>query len=277
MQVSRLLILCLVLVVLLPTTPSHAAESRDEALQKDWRVSVGAGLIVAPAFTGSRDYSLLAVPDFRVAYKDLFIVNIRDGINYAVINKDGWRIGPVAVYTFPRSEKNGGSVFRIAGGDKNALVGMGDVPGTFSLGAFVEYSLMPYKFRLHLYKGVTGHEGVVAEGKVTYGGRFKLVGTPLTYTFGPHIRFGDQAYTNAYWGINPEQSERSGLQQYHADAGIISYGVSGLAQMSLTKSVYVSMIAGFERLGTPAAHSPLIRIRGSENQAMGGLSVSYGF
>ena len=70
---------------------------------------------------------------------------------------------------------------------------------------------------------------------------------------------------------------RSGLEQYHADAGITAYGINGFSMVPLTKSVSVSLIAGLERLAPPVANSSLVRDRGSANQAMGGVIVSYGF
>jgi outer membrane scaffolding protein for murein synthesis (MipA/OmpV family) len=254
-----------------------AAEPMARDSGQGWKFSVGSGLIVAPAFTGAKTYSLLAVPDIRVAYKDLLFVNVRDGIGYAAINQDGWRIGPVVSYTFRRSEKEGGSIFRIAGGGKNALQGMGDVDGTVSVGGFVEYAFKPYKAQLHLHKGVTGHEGFAAEGRISYGGVLIYNGPPLIYSFGPHIKFGDQKLVNAYWGISPEQSERTGLAQYHGDAGITAYGVTAFALMPLSKTASLSLIAGYDRLAPPVTNSPLVRERGSENQGICGLFVSYGF
>ena len=277
MDTFRLLLLTLAFTLLLHAVRVEAAEPVERKSQPDWNVSAGTGLIVAPAFSGAKSYSLLAVPDIRVAYKNLFFVNVRDGIGYAVINQDGWRVGPVVTYTFSRSEKGGGSIFKIAGGDKSALQGMGDVNGTVSLGGFAEYSLKPYKFQLHLHKGITGHEGFVVEGRVGYGGVLIYKGPPLIYSFGPHIKFGDQKYVNAYWGISPEQSARSGLDQYHAAAGIVAYGVNAFALLPLTQSVSISVIAGFDRLASPVADSPLVSVRGSENQAVGGLFISYGF
>lgn len=276
MNIFKVLILHLALIMILPVGQGGASES-GQAAQKGWKVSAGGGLIVAPAFTGARNYSLLAVPDLRVAYRDLFFANFRDGIGYVVVNRDGWRIGPAVTYTFSRSEKDGGSVFRIAGSRDNALQGMGNVPGTVSAGGFVEYSLNPYKIQLHLHKGVTGHEGLAAEGRVSYGGTLKFAGPPLIYSFGPHIKLGDQKYTGAYWGITPEQSARSGLEQYRAGAGVTAYGVNGFALYPLTKSVSVSFIAGFDRLAPLVADSPLVSIRGSANQAFWGLFASYEF
>ncbi len=272
-----ILLFLLLVLILLPTLRAHATESGETDRHKEWRVTVGGGLMIAPAFAGAKSYSLLAVPDLRIAYKDQFFANVRDGIGYVLINKNGWRVGPVVSYSFRRSEKDSGSIFRIAGGNKDALQGMGDVPGTVSLGGFVEYALKPYTFKLHLHKGVTGHEGMFAEGRISYGGVITCAGPLVIYSVGPHIKFGDRAYTNAYWGVTPEQSLRSGLEPYRAGAGVSAYGVSAFALKSLTTSVSISAVAGFDRLAPTVANSPLIQVRGSENQAMGGVFVNYEF
>jgi outer membrane scaffolding protein for murein synthesis (MipA/OmpV family) len=275
--ILRRLFLLFFLVTLAHVERASADEPTQKEVVKEWKISAGTGVIVAPAFVGAKAYSLLAVPDIRILYKDRFFANVKDGVGYAIIACDGWRIGPVVSYSFGRSEKDGGSIFRIAGGGKGALEGMGDVPGSLLLGGFVEYSLKPYKAKLHLHKGVTGHDGMIGEAGFSYGGVMTYNGPPLIYSFGPHVKFGDQKYTNAYWGISPEQSSRTGLDQYHADAGVTAYGVNAFALIPLTKSVSVSAIAGFDRLARPATNSPLVRSRGTENQAITGLFVSYGF
>lgn len=277
MHIARFFILVLFIAILIPRTHATAAEPDTAGIPKEWHISAGAGLIVAPAFTGARTYSLLAVPDIRVTYRDTFFANIKDGVGYAVVHSGGWRVGPVVTYTFSRSEKSGGSPFQVVGGNSNALHGMGDVPGTVSLGGFAEYALKPYKVTLRLNQGVTGHAGVTGEAGISYGGVLTYNGPPLIYSVGPHVKFGDQKYTNAYWGISQEQSLRSGLARYHADGGITAYGVNAFAMVPWTKAVSFSAIGGFDRLAPPVADSPLVRIRGAENQAFGGLFLSYGF
>ncbi|MDD2735811.1 MAG: MipA/OmpV family protein [Desulfuromonadaceae bacterium] len=277
MHIARFLILVLFISAMMRPAQAIAVEPEAKVSQKAWQISAGAGLIVAPAFTGAKTYNLLAVPDIRITYKDIFFANVKEGVGYAVINSDGWRVGPVLTYTFSRSEKDGGSPFRVAGGESTALQGLGDVPGTVLLGGFAEYSLKPYKVTLRLHKGITGHEGVAGESGISYGGVVTHNGPPLIYSVGPHVKFGDRTYTNAYWGISPEQSLRSGLERYHADGGITAYGVSAFALVPWTKTVSVSVVAGFDRLAPPVADSPLVRRRGAENQAFGGLFLSYGF
>ena len=278
MKIMNIPAFCLLLTVLLLPGLSPAAEESAQAdLRSGWKISVGGGLVVAPAFSGARSYSLLAVPDLRVSYDNLLFITVRDGIRYVAFERNGWRVGPLLSYTFRRSEKNGGSLFRIAGGDTNALQGMGDVDGAVSLGGFVEYALKPYKIQLNLHKAVTGHEGFFAEARASYGGMLSAAGHRLAYAVGPHLKYGDSAYTNAYWGITPEQSDRSGLDQYHAGSGITSYGLNGFVMMPLTHGISLSLIGGYDRLAPVAADSPLVRIRGSADQAMGGVLVNYSF
>lgn len=277
MILFRLLTLSLVLFFLVSPLSVWRATAATGDVPKDWRVSIGGGLLVAPAFTGARDYSLLAVPDLRVTYKELFFANVRDGIGYVLLHEGGWRVGPVVTYAFPRKEEEGGSIFRIAGRSSDALKGMGDVDGAVSLGGFIEYALAPYRLRLHLQQGVSGHQGLVGEVKISYGGALTYNGPPLIYSFGPHIKFGDQRYLNAYWGVDSQQSARSGLDTYYADAGLIAYGINAFTRLPLTKAWSVSFLAGVDRLAPPVADSPLIRVRGAGNQAMGGIFIGYGF
>lgn len=277
MTIVRFITISLALSLLLPANFTWAADPNKRQPAKGWQVSAGTGLIFAPAFTGAKNYNLLAVPDLRIAYKELFFANINEGIGYALINQDGWRLGPVLTYTFSRNEKDGGSIFRIAGDGKRALQGMGDVDGMVSVGGFVEYSLKPYKAQLHVHKGVTAFAGFTAEGKISYSGVIQHNGPPLIYSFGPHIKYADQRYTNAYWGISPEQSLNSGLEQYHPNGGITAYGVNAFALLPLTGSVSASVFAAFDRLAPVVTASPLVSGRGSANQARAGLFVSYGF
>lgn len=277
MTIVHFISLTLAVSLLLPANFARAAEPNERQPAKEWNVSAGTGLIFAPAFTGAKNYNLLAVPDLRIAYKELFFANINEGIGYALINQDGWRLGPVLTYTFSRNENDGGSIFRIAGNGKRALQGMGNLDGMVSVGGFVEYSLKPYKVKLHVHKGVTAYEGVTAEGKISYSGVIQHNGPPLIYSFGPHIKYADQHYTSAYWGISPEQSLNSGLEQYHPNGGITAYGVNAFALLSLTGSVSASVFAAFDRLAPVVADSPLVRGRGSANQVLAGLFISYRF
>jgi outer membrane protein len=252
------------------------AAEKPDASKTDWNYRVGAGAIYAPAFVGSKDYQLMAFPDLKIEYKDKFFASVGDGIGYNVINSNGWRVGPIVKYAFQRQE-NGKNPFRVAGKSSTALRGLGDVDGTMELGGFVEYNYEPITTKVEIRQGVDGHEGMIGDVSLSYGNTYMGLGPPIIYSFGPRATFADSDYNNAYFGINQTQSTRSGLARYNADSGLVSYGVGAFALLPVTDSVSVSTFAGYDRLGAEVTDSPLIKERGSENQFVAGMTVSYQF
>jgi outer membrane scaffolding protein for murein synthesis (MipA/OmpV family) len=244
--------------------------------QDDWKFTLGAGVMYIPAFIGSKDYQAMVFPDIKVEYKDRFFASPFEGVGYNVINRDGWRAGPIMKFDFGRSEDDD-SPFRIGGKKTNALRGLGDMDATPELGGFVEYNYEPFSYTLELRQGVGGHEGLVGEIGLHYMGFTEQLGKPVMYAFGPRVIFADSTYNNAYFGINSTQSTNSGLAGYSADSGLVSYGISAFVVMSVSESVSLGVFGGYDRLGSEAADSPLIKERGDENQFMGGVRISYEF
>ena len=274
MSASRLIVASLITSTVLPIS-AFAADAPD-APKTSWNYTVGGGAIYAPAFVGSKDYQLIAYPDLKVEYKDKFFASVGEGIGYNVINSNGWRIGPIAKYAFERND-NGKNPFRVAGKESTALRGLGNVDATLELGGFVEYSYEPFTYKVELRQGVDGHEGMIGETSLNYTGSIDRFGPPIFYAFGPRATFADSNYNNAYFGISQTQSTNSGLSRYSADAGLVSYGVGGFVSIPVSDSVSVSAFGGYDRLGSEVADSPLIKQRGTENQFVSGLSVSYQF
>lgn len=242
----------------------------------DWKISLSAGAVYVPAFTGSKDYQAIAFPSIKIEYKDLFFASLFDGVGYNAINNDKWRAGPIVKFAMGRTEDDD-NPFRIAGKKTNALRGLGDVDFTLELGGFVEYNFEPFSYSLELRQGVGGHKGFVGETGLNYMGFTKQLGKPIMYAFGPRLTFADSNYNDANFGINQTQSANSGLARYSAGFGLVSYGISGFAAMQLSESVSLGVFCGYDRLGSEAADSPLIKERGDKNQFMGGVRISYEF
>lgn len=234
--------------------------------EQDWAFTVGVAGFYAPEFLGSKDYAFSAAPDLRVEYRDRFFASLFDGVGYNIVNTEGWRIGPIAKYAFGRDES-----------DHVALRGLGDVDGTVELGGFAEYEFEPFSVKLEIRQGLGGHEGLLGEVGLSYSNSIETFGTPLSFSVGPRLSFGNDDYTNAFFGVTAAQSARSGLAQYKADSGLLSYGIAGSVMMPITDSVSAGAFAGYDRLGEEAADSPLVRQHGSENQVIIGLGLSYQF
>jgi len=260
--------------------PAVFAAEYEKSPQHDIDIRVDAGIVYAPAFLGSKDYQLSAVPNINLKYKDKFFASLQDGIGYNVINNNGWRIGPIAKYIFCRSD-DGDNPFRIAGNRTNALRGLGDVDGTLELGGFVEYTWKEWSVETELRQGVNGHEGMVNDINATYTKDIHSIfyndGPPLIISFGPHATLVNNNYNKTYFSITSHQSARSGLPRYTAGGGLLSYGFGTSVIVPLSESISTTWTAGYDRLAGDAADSPLVKQRGSEGQGTVGLFLSYSF
>jgi outer membrane protein len=258
-----------------PAFGQHS-ESGKPSPKQGWEVSVGAGAILSPKYLGDNEYGLNLVPSIRISYEDRFTASVEGGIRYNVINTDNVKAGPLARINFGRDE-DGNGAFRISGGDTNDLVGLGDIDTTVSLGGFAEYELGNMVASVEAGQALGGHDGLTGEIGLRYKGRAQFNGPPLIYSIGPKLNFGDATYTNAYFGVDAAQSAASGLSQYQADGGLVSYGISGTAILPLTQNIGVTFIASFDRLSGDAADAPLVEQRGSRDQGFVGGIFSYTF
>jgi outer membrane protein len=272
MLITHFFVIVIIISSLLPI--ASLASDPPESTSKGWKLTVGAGAIYFPAFAGSKDYQVMAYPDVIVEFKDLFFASMKDGVGYNIIHAKGWRVGPVVKYKFERKE-DGNNPFLVAGNKSTALTGLGNVDATFECGGFGEYRYEPFAYKVELRQGIDGHKGMIGEASIYYAGAIERFGPPIIFAFGPHVKFADSKYNNAYFGINQTQSVNSGLNRYDAGRGLVSYGIGGFMSMPLSEPVSVSLFGGYDRLGNETAESPLITQRGSENQFAIGLNVTY--
>lgn len=238
-----------------------------------WVLTVGVAPILSPAWQGSRDMALSIFPDLRINYKDAIFASVPEGVGWNAINRDGWKAGPVAKLRFGRDEVNGGSPFLIAGGS-DALNGMGDVAATAELGGFVEKRFgagRQWRARAEVRRGFGGHEGVIADGSITYHARSGRA----RFNIGPRATVASGSFMQTYFGIDAGQSQRTGLAPYSADGGLLSYGVGGTVVRPLNRRSAVTLFTGLDHLAGEAGQSPLIRERGQRTQFS--IGVGYGF
>ncbi|MFT6212560.1 MAG: outer membrane protein [Alphaproteobacteria bacterium] len=249
-------------------------------LSDGWHLSVGAGALYTPAFTGSDQYQLSTVPSIRVRYGNAFFASVEQGIGYNAIRKNGWKIGPIGRYQFSRREGDGGNPFRISGDNITALDGLGDVDGTFELGGFAAYSQREFSLRAEVRQGLNGHEGMIGDFNANlnvpiFNVPFNQTQRPTILAFGPRATMVDSNYNQAYFGVNAVQSANSGLRQYNAKAGLLSYGLGATLIIPITDRVTSTIFTGYDRLTGDAGDAPLVQNRGSQNQAVAGAFLSY--
>lgn len=241
-----------------------------------WTIAIGGGALLSPNYLGDDAYSLSAVPYIRVTNGERFVVSVQEGVKYTAINGKRFRAGPRASVEFGRQE-DGGGTFRIAGDSTSDLVGLGDIDASFSLGGFAELDVADLTLSANLGKAVTGHKGLTGELAVNYNGRIRRKGPPIIYSLGPRVNFADDKYQNAYFGINAAQSTASGLSEFKASGGLVSYGAGMTVIVPITDNFATTVIGSYTRLTGDAARSPLVKERGSKDQGFFGLVMTYSF
>jgi outer membrane protein len=235
-----------------------------------WSVNVGGGALFAPAFPGSSDYQLRALPSVRVSYGDRFAASYEQGVSYIVAQSDRWSLAPLLKVDFGRDADGKGS-FVVAGSRSEALRGFADIDTTLQAGARVGFADGAWSGSAALLQGLNGHEGLTLELALDRSTRLAsgwVLGT------GPRLEWGDRKYNHAFFGVTPAAALGSGLAGYSAGAGINSAGwnLSALCRHDNGWTWIASL--GYARLLGDAGDSPLVRVKGDRDQARLGLFVA---
>lgn len=257
---------------------ANPAQMRPPA-QKAWTLGLGLAPVAGPAWQGSRDTALSIFPDVRLNYRDAVFFSVPDGLGWNTINRDGWKIGPLAKVRFGRQESTGGSPFLITGGS-TALRGMGDVNLAGEFGGFAQKSLAKGKLRLRAEarQGTGGHDGVIGDTVVGWSDRKR--DASLLWNLSLRATWADSNYSNVYFGVTPAQSLAAGLPAFRTDGGLMSAGVNASLIKPLGrfgKNGAITLLTSYDRLGNVVADSTLIRQRGDRNQVTVGVAYGYRF
>lgn len=245
----------------------------DNSTPDQWTVTLGIAPVVSPAWEGSDKVVLSIFPDVRINYGDEFFASIPDGAGWNAVNADGWKAGPLAKLRFGRDEDGSGSPFAIAG-KSDALIGLGDINASAELGAFVEKRFGAHREwngRVEVLRGFGGHEGLMADFSLSY----QLRAGRTIISAGPRATLATDNFTRTYFGIDADQSARSGLSRYRPDGGLVSYGIGGTIIHPINRQSAMTLFSNFRMLGEVAANSPLIEERGRPEQFS--VGIGYGF
>jgi MipA family protein len=260
-------------------TSIEAARPQRPPQAPDWTLTIGIAPIVAPVWQGSRDHGFSIFPDLRVNYKDTLFLSVPDGLGWNMINRDGWKIGPLAKIRFRRQEDTGGSPFLITGAS-TALQGMGDVGFAGEFGGFAQKSFVNGKLRARaeVRQGTGGHDGLIADTNLSWNDRKR--DASLLWSAGVRATWASSNFTNAYFGVNAAQSLATGLPQFTTDGGLVSAGVNANLIKPLGKfgkSGVITLFTSYDRLGNVVSRSSLIQQRGQRDQLSVGLAYGYRF
>ena len=238
---------------------------------REWTFTVGLGVGAGPDYEGSEDYRPLPLWFGRAERDDNIGVAIRGTtLNANLVPDSIFRAGPVLNYRFGRDDV-----------ENDQVDDLQDVDGTFEVGAFVGVELdvaggpAVWGIGLEGLQGTGGgHSGFLATAELFYR-------TPIGDRWSVGLTGGStwasEDYMEAFFGIDADDSARSGLDTYDADAGFKDVGLTADVNFRIDENWGVGLIAGYSRLLGDAEDSPVVDDVGNANQFFGGLFGSYRF
>jgi outer membrane scaffolding protein for murein synthesis (MipA/OmpV family) len=247
--------------------PARAADAEPapaSPAQDGWIVTLRAIGAVTPSFPGSgrlRAYPFPSISFRRIGEPEVFSTP-DDSFGFALIDKNGFRAGPVANFVFKRGQRDG-------------LTSVHTVSLTHEIGGFAEFSTGGhFRTRAELRQGIDGHRGFVAAlGADLFAGDGRAI-----LSIGPRVSFGDNRYANAYFSVTPYEALVNGaLAPYEANGGFTAAGGIATFRYDFTKNTSATLYGGLQRLTGSIGSSPIPNEIGSRNQFTAGLSIARSF
>ena len=241
-----------------------------------WRLRLGAGVSREPDFEGGKTTSIVPTVAVDASYRSenwgTLLLNTDDsGLAWAIIDHPDYSFGPALGYDEGRSDKHKRNFDRPG---SPRLRGLGDIDATWEYGVFgsvVAPGDIPITLIVRKAPPNAGHQGahvdLTADLAINVTDR-------LTATLSPGLSWGGDPYMRRYFGVDQDQSVRSGKRRYQAQAGVYRYSLQFNLEYRLAKHWFVAVDYVLSRLGGDAGNSPIVERK--TQQALG-LSIGYQF
>ena len=237
-----------------------------------WHYNTGVAAISSPLYEGDDKNGFAIFPNIQVGYEDKFTASIGQGLNYRLWSSSLIQISAVGRFRFPRQEDDGGSPFLISG-ETDDLLGLGDVDGSFEIGSRASLEWLFLTSFIEIRRGLGGHGAVLGQASLGVKNNIGPLKIGLNYEW----EWAEKAYAETYFGIDSNQSARSGLATYEAGGGLYRQGVQANLVLPIFYPWTYVLFASWKTLTSDIADSPLVKERGSDEQTVIGLVASYSF
>lgn len=233
---------------------------------------IGMGAGTMPDYSGSNDYTYGIAPFFRYTLKgqERYVQLLANELTFNVLDNDMFRFGPLLSYKFGRSDSL----------DDTVVKRMKKIDDTIEAGAFADvvWSLSSDE-RQRFIVGAKLYQDM---GNVSQGFRTNIsarywhpVAKPVDLNVSAGFLYGNDKYSNTYYGVNADNVGTSGLSFFNAGGGVNEYYAVVGANAYLSKNWLVGVgVRGSVLAGDPAK-SPIVDPRGSATQWIGGVGLGY--
>lgn len=273
----RILALLPLLFAIFPNQAVSAAadENADEGASRKpkdgWDITIGAGAASLPKYPGSDEQKTRALPVVSIRYGRFFLGGGSGaggggpggGLGVYVYEDEHLRIGATVSAGAFKARKES---------DDRRLRGLGDIDGTTRAGAFASYTTGWLSADLSLSHDVgDNRQGTIV--KFGLDARWPL-SRRLVLSAGPEVTWANGEYMQTFFGVDAQQSARSGLAQYHAGSGVSSVGFGVNARYRFDAHWGAGAFISSSRLQGDAGDSPITQ---DKTQNVFGLFASYRF
>lgn len=251
----------------LPLTALAASAARADSAPEEWHFRLGVQTTRVPEYPGSDTQKMRLLPILSASRGRVFIGPVPTGgplgIGMALYDEHGLRLGAALSADIGKLRKESDDV---------RLVGLGDIERTQRAHLFASYTFARYAL----------HAGVAADIGGNRLGTLATLAADASFhpterwslTAGPSLTWGDRRYTQTVFGIDAEQSARSGRAVYEPGAGVSLIRLGATLSYRLDAHWSLGTRVSLGRLLGDAADSPLTAQR---SQNTGAVFASYRF
>lgn len=232
---------------------------------------VGAAVGSIPDYVGSDDSEGGIAPIGRYYFSgQRYVELLGPDLSINLNDSESFQYGPIGRYRFGRDRDI----------DDSFVEKMQEIDDTIELGIFIKSSNRLSDNPLHRLNFIGDitfdaggeHDGYFASARVSY---FKPVAKATVLHLGGGVGYASSDYMDTYFSVDATDAALSGLPLYKASSGMHDYRVSfGLVQ-HLSPNWHLGVGGRYQRLLNDAEDSPVVDIRGDEDQWIYGAGLVY--
>lgn len=256
------------IALLASSTLSPMAVAQDSGFTG--HVIVGGGM--KPEYEGSEDIEATPYAAAKISYNQYYLESFGTDFHLNLSPYTQVEFGPVLGYGGGRDDDI----------ENEAVAKFREIDDTFEAGAFIKIPVRrifsandELSFQIQYS---TDTEDSYDGYRVSFGSNYKyLLSRRLRLSTSIKANFASKEYNQTYFGVDANNSIRSGLPEYKPGGGI--YNVSlGMGLMYVLDSRWsVIGLINYKQIVGDAADSPIIDLEGSSDQVSAGVGIGYRF
>jgi len=255
-----------------------AAATDAEEVKRPWEFELGVGSSYKPDYSGSKDSSLRLPIWASGKYKtehwgtvalDSGSLALDPELRWNFVDGHDASFGLLLGYRDGRDEEDPSLIG--GGTGSTRLRGMGTISTAVDAGVQGHVLVFGVPLFAQVRSALNGEQGTL----VILGSYVPIkIGNCFELTVLPTLTWADSTQMQAFYGVTPVQSARSGIQAYDANSGLQSAALEIIGDLTISGGWHAVGSVAFQRLLSDAASSPVVQEKG---QVSGLLGMSYRF